>query len=315
VGRALRQQLEYAGLLALRGVAQRLPVSAAVSLGGQLGSVWARAGAPRTREAAVNLGLAFPAASRAERRQLLAASFANLGRSAAEVLLLQGSRRAELLSGVSVEGLENYEAARDGSASGGVIALTAHFGSWELSAVAMAERGYPISVVHHRIENPHVDGMLDRLRSSARIEQIPLGSAATGVFRALSKGRIVVMLLDQNAHRDEGVFAPFFGHPASTRSAPARIAMARGFPLLPVFVFRVGETHRHVIRISPALELETAPAGDAEDEDALARNVARMNRVIEQAVRRAPDQWLWPHRRFRTRPDGTPPVYGRRRRR
>ena len=120
------------------------------------------------------------------------------------------------------------------------------------------------------------------------------------------------MLLDQNAHRDEGVFAPFFGRPASTRSAPARIAMARGFPVLPVFVFRVGQTSQHVIRISPALELEAGDASDRDDDIALSRNVAGMNRVIEEVVRRAPDHWLWAHRRFRTQPEGAPPVYRRR---
>ena len=278
-------------------------------LGGKLGTAYASLGAPRTGDAAVNLRIAFPASSSSERRRLLVASFANLGRCVAEVLLLQSRRRDELLAGVTVEGLENYDAARRSSTSGGAIVLTAHFGSWELSAAAMAERGYPVSVVHHRVANPHVDGMVRRWRAQAQVEEIPLGSAATGVFRALAKGRIVVMLLDQNAHRDEGVFAPFFGQPASTRSAPARIAMTRGFPVLPVFVFRVGQTSEHVIRISPALELEAGDASDRGDDVVLSHNVARMNRAIEEAVRRAPDHWLWAHRRFRTQPEGAPNLH------
>jgi KDO2-lipid IV(A) lauroyltransferase len=309
---ALRQRLEYAALIVLRGIVRRLPIAIAVFLGGKLGTAYARLGAPRTRDAAVNLQIAFPTSSRLARQRLLVASFANLGRCLAEVLLLQGRQRDELLAGVTVEGLESYDAARLRSATGGVIVLTAHFGSWELSAAAMAERGYPISVVHHRIANPHVEGMVRSWRARARVEEIPLGSAATGVFRALASGRIVVMLLDQNAHRDEGVFAPFFDQPASTRSAPARIAMARGFPVLPVFICRRGQTTQHVIQILPALELEPGGASDHDDEVALSRNVACMNRAIEEAVRRAPDQWLWAHRRFRTQPDGAPPVYPRR---
>ena len=309
---AVRQRIEYAGLLALRGIARQLPLDVGVSLGGKLGASYGRLGAPRTLDAAVNLELAFPASSRSERRRLLVANFANLGRCLAEVLLLQGRHREELLARVSVEGREHYDAARRRSSSGGVIVLTAHFGSWELSAAAMAERGYPISVVHHRVGNPHVERMVSRWRAEAGVEEIRLGRAATGVFRALANGRILVMMLDQNAHRDEGVFAPFFGRPASTRSAPARIAMARGVSILPVFIFRVGQTARHVVRISPPLELEVGDTADCDDV-ALTSNIASMNRAIEEAVRRAPDHWLWAYRRFRTQPEGMPPVYPARR--
>ncbi len=136
----------------------------------------------------------------------------------------------------------------------------------------------------------------------------PLGRAAIGVFRGLAKGRLVTLLLDQNAHRDEGVFAPFFGHLALTRSAPAGIAMNRGVPVLPVFVFRVGETARHVVKVCPPLEIEP---DDEDPEGALARNVGRMNEAIETAIRAAPDHWLWPHRRFKTRPEGEPSLYPR----
>jgi len=146
-------------------------------------------------------------------------------------------------------------------------------------------------------------------RRAAGVEEIQLGRAAMGVFRALAGGRLVAMLLDQNARRDEGVFAPFFGQPALTRSAPASIAMNRGLPVLPVFVFRQGRSARHVVRVFPPLELE--PAGD-DPEAALARNVARMNAAIERAVELAPDHWLWPHRRFKTRPEGAPCLYPRR---
>jgi KDO2-lipid IV(A) lauroyltransferase len=141
------------------------------------------------------------------------------------------------------------------------------------------------------------------------VEEIALGRAAMGVFRALARGRLVCLLLDQNAHRDEGVFAPFFGELALTRSAPASLAMERGVPVLPVFVFRTGSSSRHVVRVFPHLELES---GRSDREGALERNVAKMNEAIERAIRLAPDHWLWPHRRFKTRPEGALPIYRRR---
>ncbi len=307
----LRHAIEYGAVLAVREGFRHLPPDRAVALGASVGAAYARLGGPRTREAAINLALAFPGWSREERRKALVAAFANLGRCIAEVFVLQGPHRRRLLEGVSVEGLENYELAKSRSASGGVIVLTAHFGSWELCGTAMAHRGYPVSVVHHEIENPGLSAMVSGWRRAAGVEELRLGRAVTAVFRALARGRLVTMLIDQNAHRDEGVFAPFLGHAALTRSGPANLAMSRGVPVLPVFLFRKGATSRHVVRICPPLDLE--PAGD-DPKAALARNVGRMNVVIEEAIRAAPDHWLWAHRRFKTRPPGEPAVYPRRRR-
>ena len=310
--RALRHALEYAALLVVREGFRHLPLERAVALGAGFGTAYARLRGPRTGTAAINLALAFPGWSEAERRRVLVASFANLGRCIAEVFLLQGSQRERLLDGLTLEGLEHYDTAKQASESGGMIVLTAHFGSWELCGAAMAQRGYPLSVVHHGIGNPHLERMVSGWRRAANVEEIRLGRAAIGVFRGLAKGRLVTLLLDQNAHRDEGLFAPFLGHLALTRSAPAIIAMSRGVPVLPVFVFRVGGTSRHVVKLCPPLELEP----DGEDhERALARNVGRMNEAIETAIRAAPDHWLWPHRRFKTRPEGEPSLYPRSRRR
>jgi KDO2-lipid IV(A) lauroyltransferase len=283
-----------------------------VALGARLGSLYARLHGPRTADAAINIGLAFPEWSENERRRLLVATFENLGRCLAEVFLLQGRHRVRLLESLTIEGVENYEAAKQRSESGAMIVLSAHFGSWELCGTGMAHRGYPVSVVHHEIGNPHLEKMVRGWRTGAGVEEIGMGRAAMGVFRALSKGRAVTMLLDQNAQRDEGVFAPFFGRLALTRSAPANIAMNRGVSVLPVFLFREGASGRHVVRMYPPLELEP---GEPDSEAALERNVARMNEAIEAAVRAAPDHWLWSHRRFKTRPPGEAPIYPRRSRR
>ena len=310
--RSVRHLVEYAVLLVVREVFRHLPPDASVALGGAFGSFYARVGGPRTRDAAINLKFAFPDMSDAERRRTLVATFANLGRCVAEVFLLQGRHRERLLDGLTLEGLEHHDAAKQQSESGGIIVLTGHFGSWELCGAAMAHRGYPLSVVHHEVGNPHLEKMVSGWRRAAKVEEIPMGRAAMGLFRGLAKGRLVALLLDQNAHREEGVFAPFFGQLALTRSAPASIAMSRGVPVLPVFVFRRGKSSRHVVRVFPPLEIELEEAGGVA---ALEHNVARMNEAIEDAIRLAPDHWLWSHRRFKTRPEGEVSLYPRRRRR
>jgi KDO2-lipid IV(A) lauroyltransferase len=287
------------------GLAGRLDRSRAVAWGGTLGRSWARLGGLRTEDALVNLRIAFPAWSEARRREVLERSFANLGRGIAELAFLDRLTAENVGDVVSVEGLEHFHAARESAPDVGVIALTAHFGNFELLAVAMALRGFPITIVY-RERGPDLEATLRSWRELHGTTTIPRGSAARGVLRALRERRVVAMTLDQDTPRREGVFVPFFSRLACTRDAPARIAMRTGAPVLPVFVFRRGESDRHHMRCLPALALE--PAG-SDPEAAVLENVRRMTRVIEDAVREAPDQWAWTHRRWRTQPHGEPRPY------
>jgi KDO2-lipid IV(A) lauroyltransferase len=285
---------------------KHLPPARAVRVGASLGRGIAGLGGYATEAARANLELAFPEWSAARRDAVLVESYANLGRTAAEIALLQGPHRAALIDGVELTGLEHVEAAHAHSKSGGFIVLTAHFGSWDLCGAALAAKyGYALTVVQKGFENPGLTRMLSRARGAgsaregALLEELTKGrSAAAGMLRAIRDGRKVVVLMDQNAHREEGVFVPFFSRLACTRSAPVLIAMKRGVPILPVFPFRKGTSHLHEARALPPLVFE----GDADDEVCLTQNVAKMTRVIEGAIRDAPDHWLWAHRRWRTRP-------------
>lgn len=300
-------------LRGLVGTLARLPVDRALDAGAAFGRQYARRGGPRTDVARTNLEIAFPGWSASQREEVLEASFANLGRCIAEVAQLHGPGRETLVRRVRVEGDEHYRAARARSKSGGVLILSAHFGSWELLGAAMIHLGYPLSVVHHALENPRLDAMATGWRRAAGLETLEIGRAGLQIFRALAQGRLVAVLLDQNAGRDEGVFAPFFSRLASTRAGPARIAMAREIPVVPAFFFREEDGVGHVARAYPALEIE--PEGD-DPEAALQRNVARMNRAIEVAIEQAPDHWLWVHKRWKTRPESDPArIYPRRHRR
>jgi len=309
---AFREAALRSGVGVLRQTIGKLRPARASALGAAIGRLYARSGGARSDVARRNLELAFPEWSEAGRREVLVESFANLGRGIAELCVLQGPHRDALLARVRVEGFEFLEAAAARSElGGGVIVLTAHFGNWELCGAALAQQGVPISVIHREFDSPFLEGVMTGLRREGGLETLARGRAGFGLLRALKNGRVVAMLCDQNARPADGLFAPLFGTEACTRHAPVALAMARGVPILPVFFYREGDGSRHLVRAEPALELE--PAGD-DPGGALARNVALMNVAIETAIRRAPDHWMWTHRRFRTRPPGERPLYPARRR-
>lgn len=286
-----------------------LPPALARGLCAALASTYARIGGPRVEDARVNLRIAFPERSDDDRQKILINSFANLGRSFAEVCAMHSRKRASLFDHVTIEGRENLELAREASGHDGGLVITAHFGSWEFCAAALAHQGLPVSAVQHGFENESIDKIVTSWREAAGLETLSMGGAALGLFRAIARGRYVALLMDQNAKEDEGVFAPFFSIPACTRSGPALIAMTRGTPVIPVFFFRKGTTGEHVARIYPPLELDQ---DENASPDLLAKNVARINAAIEAAIREAPDQWIWSHRRFKTRPPGAEPIYAKR---
>jgi len=290
---------------ALRGAAvglSRIPRPWLLRAGGALGRTWARLGAPRTEVAAHNLAIAFPERSEAWRRELLVAAFERMGQGLVETALLPRLDAAEARRWVAIRGLEHLEAARKRSPHGGALILTAHFGSFELFAAAMALQGVPLSIVHREQRSPLLERLVVGWRERSGVEVLRRGAAARGVLRALRAGRVVAIPMDQDAPRREGAFVPFFGRPASTRVAPVRLAMRTGAPVVPGFLFRCPDGLRHEARLEPPLELEPQGESTAATEAAVRENLRRMNAALEAAIRAAPDHWAWVHRRWKTQP-------------
>ena len=250
-----------------------------------------------------NLQLAFPEKTTAEHESLLWTEYRNLGWLLAEFCQMPSYTRERASAFIRYEGLENYLAARDRGK--GVLVLTGHLGAWELSSFYHSLAGYPMGVVIRRLDNPLVDELVNRIRCQYGNRVLHKDDFARGLIAAMRAGDTVGILMDTNMTPPQGVFVPFFGVPACTASGLARVALKTGAAVLPGFLLWEEEERRYVLRFYP--ELKLTHTGDSEA-DATA-NTSLFTAVIEQVVREYPSQWLWMHRRWKTRPPGEPPIY------
>ncbi len=252
-----------------------------------------------------NLAFAFPGKSEHERRRILRASYINLGRSAAEYIRLGGFFYRRLKRRIVYRRFDYWEEMNRRYPGKGVIILTAHFGNFELLPAAHALHGYQITLVHHTQRFLAGDAMMTYVRERAGITIIRKHAAARAVLKSLRESELVGIPFDQNAKRSEAIFAPFFGEPAATSSGLARLVAISGVPVVPVFLVREPGRRTHRIEILDEIPIQRSdnPGADVEE------NTRRFTRVIEDVVRRYPEQFLWTHRRYRTRPRGMPAVY------
>ncbi|MBI3637504.1 MAG: lysophospholipid acyltransferase family protein, partial [Candidatus Rokubacteria bacterium] len=202
-----------------------------------------------------------------------------------------------LLTDVTIDGNEHLKTVM--AQHGRALLLTAHLGNWEMLTVANGLVGYPLAVVVRPLDSGLMNAVAERLRRKTGVEIIDKRDALRPVLGALRRGRLVGILLDQNTARRESVFVPFFGRPASTSRSVAVLSLRTGTPVVPVFIRREGPG-RHRVTIHPPV---TVP--DVTDrEAAILELTARCTAAIEAAIREVPEQWLWMHDRWRTKPIG-----------
>jgi KDO2-lipid IV(A) lauroyltransferase len=297
--------LAYAALRAGVGLLAALPLVVALRVAELFAFLVYCADRRHRRIGMRNLELAFPERSIPERRRILRASFLNLGRMGAELAHLPKLSDAALRDMVRFEDEAWWSEAITWERSTGVLVLSGHFGNWELLVYAHGRRGHPVHLVHRAIANPFVDRWLNTLRGRAGTRMIRKSRGAEGVLRALHEHGLLVLPVDQNSTRGLGVFVDFFGMPASTNAGLARIALRADAPIVPVFIVREGRSARHRVHVLPILEVERS--GDFAAD--VRRNTQRFTDVFETMVRRHPEQWLWMHKRWKTRPHGQPPLY------
>ena len=299
----MRHLLEYAASWLLLHVLGALPRSVAHRVAAALAYLLYGT-TPRFRRIAdQNLRMALPELDASERRAVTRGVYRSLGRLLAECAHFPRLTSENVREVVKYDGLENYQAAL--AKGRGVLFLTAHLGPWELGAFAHALYGYPIHIVYRPLDNPHLDRLVNRYRTLSGNKLIDKRDSARGMLAALAKNETVGILADQNASLEEGVFVNFFGIFASATAGIARVALHTGAAVVPAFC--VWDAPSQCFRILFDKPLELSVTSDREKDIRAATQ--QMASITEQYIRRYPDQWLWIHRRWKTRPPGEPPLY------
>ena len=258
---------------------------------------------PRLRRVGVrNLELAFPEKSRRERRRILRGVFTSLGRQAAEVCQFPKYTRENVSKTVVYEGFENFE--RAVARGKGVLFLTGHLGAWELSAFAHSLYGYPLNIVMRPLDNPYLDRMAREYRTMHGNKAVDK-DFARGLIAAMRAGKTVGVLMDTNMIAGQGVFVDFFGRLASTASGVARVAVKTDAAVVPGFTIWDPGLKKYRLRFDPPVKLIRTKDRESD----VVANTALFTKIIEDYVRRYPDQWLWVHRRWKTRPEGQKGLY------
>jgi Kdo2-lipid IVA lauroyltransferase/acyltransferase len=299
----MRKRLEFLVVWIVVKLLGLPPRGVARAIGALVGRV-ALLCTPRLRRAGhLNLQLAFPQKTEAEREQILRKLYRNLGWLLAEFCQMPRYTPEMTQSFIRYEGLEHYLAARERGK--GVLVLTGHLGAWELSSFYHSLMGYPMSIVIRRLDNAMVDDLVNHIRCLHGNQVLHKDDFARGLLASMRRGETVGILMDTNMTPPQGAFVDFFGHLACTGSGMARVAIKTGAQVLPGFLLWEESTRQYVLRFGAPL---TLPISDDVEADTLA-HTALFTKVIEDYIRKYPDQWLWVHRRWKTRPQGAAAIY------
>jgi len=249
-----------------------------------------------------NLRLAFPDWTDADRRRVVRGMIRQVGWMAGEFSQFPKYNREKIERIVVVDGFENFENAR--LRGKGVLFLTGHMSAWELAPFAQALYGYPLHFLVRPIANRRLDELINRYRCRSGNQPIEKNRAARAILKILGEGGTIGVLSDHNTSH-ENVFVNFFGVPAATTSGLARIALRTDAAVVPGFLSWDPEIRKYRLRFEPAVEISRTGNEEAD----VIENTSRFTRVIEDHIRAHPDQWLWVHKRWKTRPPGEKPIY------
>lgn len=299
----MRFRLEYALIWCVVKGIGILPRPLARAVGMGLGQLVYLLHSKLRRVGRRNLELAFPQSPEGERREVLRGVFTSLGRQLAEVCLFPRYTPDNVSEVVVYDGFENFE--RAFARGKGVLFLTGHLGGWELSAFAHSLYGHPLSFIMRPLDNPYLDRMMRAYRTLHGNKTVDKDDFIRGLLRAMKDGETVGILMDTNMTPPQGIFVEFFGKLACTASGLARIALRTDAAVVPGFTVWDAALGKYRLRFDPALTL--IRTGDLEAD--ITANTQLFTKVIEQFVRKYPDQWLWVHRRWKTRPPGEKGLY------
>ncbi|MFN6962478.1 MAG: lysophospholipid acyltransferase family protein [Pyrinomonadaceae bacterium] len=299
--------LEYIAARAVLGMLGLLPRRAALFLSIGLARLMYRLLGGLRRVGMRNLEIAFPERSVDERREILKGTFENLGRVLGEVSQFMKTTPAALERIVDfdldAESVALYHLNK--TEKRGVLITTGHFGNWEMLVFAFAALHEPIAYLARPIDNPLIEELTVRIRTRFGNRPINKTNSAQLAIKILREGGILGILADVNAHPKEGVFVPFFGVPACTTAGAALIALRSDALIFPTFCVWDKEIKRY--RIVHGRVLEPVRTGDRERD--ILETTAAYTAEIERIYRQYPEQWMWIHKRWKTRPKGEPSLY------
>lgn len=291
--RRIRHRIEYLSTAALSTFLQILPYRTSICLGSFLGDLAFSLFRIRRKVTIDNLKRAFGQRySENEIKKVAREAYRNIGRGFVEYAIFPALSKKSLDKLVKFEGLENVDQTLKNKK--GAVLVAGHFGSWELMGAAFRQKGYPIDFLVGEQHNLLVDNLMNRYRQLMGIGIIKMGTATRGVIKALRNNRFVAMLSDQDAGKD-GTVVNFFGYPASTPKGPAAFALKTGAPIIMGFIIRQNNRRQKIIFEEPI----SIRKSNSKDENI--KNLTQAyTTILEDYIRRYPDHWFWPHRRWKS---------------
>ncbi|HEY8562352.1 MAG TPA: lysophospholipid acyltransferase family protein [Pyrinomonadaceae bacterium] len=300
----LKNKSELVAVRSLLGAIGALPLETSMRFGKSVGRFFAKRFPKLKKTALRNLEIAFPGMPAEERERLAVGTFESLGRHLGFVSHFRKFKHDDVRRLVEVVGKEEYFDPAHATGRG-ILFFTGHFGSWEVFNLLPPSFGYGMNILVRRIDNPLVEGYVDRMRTRFGSVTLDKTKSARTMFRMLEAGELLGILADLNVQEKEGVFVDFFGVPASTTTSIAKLAIKTNAVVLPAFAVWEETKGKYVVYLEPPVEYEAAD-NSPENIRELTQNVTN---VVEKYVRRYPEQWLWIHKRWNTRPKGEKSLY------
>lgn len=282
-------RIEYILFLAIASLIRYLPRSWAYSLGRFLGLLWANFAKKRFLTAYQNVEFAYPQLSKKEKLKIVYGCFKNMALSGVDQFCLDLYGKNELETLFDMEGEENLHRIQENHQS--VIFLSAHLGFWESGSFVFPYYGLQVCLIAKKIKNPLIDAYIVKKRAANGVEMIDRRSGLRKMIKVLQDKKSLAIMIDQHIHKEEAVYAPFFGRNAYTSPIIVSLAAKKNLPIVPIFCYRQPK-NRFKLVIHEPIYFEM-------DKDHGLTNTTQLNLIIENAIRKHPEQWMWLHRRWR----------------
>ena len=299
----LQSKSELLAVRSFLGAVGALPLETSMKFGKSLGKFIGARFPKLSKTARRNLEIAFPGMPESERGKIIRGTFESLGRHLGFVSHFKKFKHEDIRYLVELEGRENFDRAVE--TGKGILFFTGHFGSWEVFNLLPPAFGFGMNILVRRIDNPLVESFVDNFRTRFGSVTLDKKKSARTMFRVLENGELLGILADLNVQEREGTFVDFFGVPASTTTSIAKLAIKTGAIVLPAFAVWDEAKTKYVVHLEPPVEYRKH---DNSDEN-ITELTQKITNVVERYVRKYPEQWLWIHKRWNTRPKGEKPLY------